>query len=62
MKRMPSKVTKTPSRLTRALLETAKDMRDGCLLTETVYAKIIVLHLSAASRVGSIQHGKAGLG
>jgi hypothetical protein len=49
MKRMPSKAMKKPSRLTRAMLETARDMRDSRLLTEPVYAKIIVRHLGAAS-------------
>jgi putative transcriptional regulator len=45
MSRMPSKTTKTPSRLTRALLETAKDMRDGGVLTEPAYEKITLRHL-----------------
>jgi putative transcriptional regulator len=45
MSRMPSKTTKTPSRLTRALLETARDMRDGGVLTEPAYEKITLRHL-----------------
>ena len=44
MSRMPSKATK-PSRLTRALLETAKDMKDGGVLTEPAYEKITLRHL-----------------
>ena len=34
-----------PSRLTRALLETAKDMRGAGILDETAYAKITMRHL-----------------
>jgi putative transcriptional regulator len=45
MSRMPSKATTKPSRLTRALLETAKDMRDGGILTEPAYEKITLRHL-----------------
>ena len=46
MSRMPSKARqKKPSRLTRALLETAKDMKDGGVLTEPAYAKITFRHL-----------------
>jgi putative transcriptional regulator len=45
MSRMPSKATTTPSRLTRTLLETARDMRDGGILTEPAYEKITLRHL-----------------
>jgi putative transcriptional regulator len=45
MSKMPSKATNKPSRLTRALLETAKDMRDGGVLTEPAYEKITLRHL-----------------
>jgi putative transcriptional regulator len=41
---MPNE-TKRPSRLTRALLETAKDMRDGGVLSEPAYEKITLRHL-----------------
>jgi putative transcriptional regulator len=34
-----------PSRLTKALLETAKDMRDGGILDESAYKKITMRHL-----------------
>ncbi len=34
-----------PSRLTKALLETARDMRRGELLDEAAYAKITMRHL-----------------
>jgi DNA-binding transcriptional regulator YiaG len=46
MSRMPTKTTKTPSRLTRALLETARDMKDAGVLTEPAYEKITLRHLS----------------
>jgi putative transcriptional regulator len=46
MSRMPTKATKTPSRLTRALLETARDMKDAGVLTEPAYEKITLRHLS----------------
>jgi putative transcriptional regulator len=36
---------KKPSRLTKALLETARDMRRGELLDEAAYAKITMRHL-----------------
>lgn len=37
--------TKTPSRLTAALLETAEDMREGGLLDNSAYKKITMRHL-----------------
>lgn len=56
MSRMPSKATKTPSRLTRALLETAKDMKDAGVLTKPAYEKITLRHLGkeAASEIEPI--------
>jgi putative transcriptional regulator len=36
---------KKPSRLTKALLETAKDMRDGRILNAATYKKITMRHL-----------------
>ena len=56
MSRMPSKATTKPSRLTRALLETARDMRDGGILTEPAYEKITLRHLGkgAASEIEPI--------
>src|SRR5437660_8853854 len=36
---------KKPSRLTKALLETVKDMRDGGVLKEAAYKKITMRHL-----------------
>ena len=36
---------KKPSRLTRSLLETAKDMHSAGILDETAYAKITMRHL-----------------
>lgn len=36
---------KKPTRLTQALLETAKDMRDGGILSEAAYKKITMRHL-----------------
>jgi putative transcriptional regulator len=36
---------KKPSRLTNALLETAKDMRDGGILDAASYKKITMRHL-----------------
>ncbi len=41
---MTSKAKK-PSRLTRALLETAKDMREGGILDSAAYKKITMRHL-----------------
>jgi|SRR6266576_4031279 len=38
---------KTKSRLTKALLETAKDMRRAGILAESAYAKITKRHLDA---------------
>jgi putative transcriptional regulator len=40
---------KTKSRLTKALLETAQDMRRAGLLTEPAYAKITKRHLGSES-------------
>jgi putative transcriptional regulator len=40
-----SKKQKKPSRLTKALLETAKDMRRGGLLDKAAYEKITMRHL-----------------
>jgi putative transcriptional regulator len=53
MSRMPSKATTKPSRLTRALLETAKDMRDAGVLTKPAHEKITLRHLGkeAASEI-----------
>jgi hypothetical protein len=45
MSRTPSKARKPPSRLTHALLETAKDMRDGGILTEPAYETITLRHV-----------------
>ena len=45
MSKMPSKATTKPSRLTRALLETARDMKDAGVLTEPAYEKITLRHL-----------------
>ena len=46
MSRMPSKARqKNLSRRMRALLETARDMKDGGVLTEPAYAKITFRHL-----------------
>ncbi len=36
---------KKPSRLTKALLETAQDMRDGGILGAAAYKKITMRHL-----------------
>ena len=36
---------KKPSRLTKALLETAKDMRDAKIMTQDAYNKITLRHL-----------------
>jgi putative transcriptional regulator len=36
---------KKPNRLTKALLETARDMRRGELLDDAAYAKITMRHL-----------------
>src|SRR5260370_26220622 len=36
---------KKPSRLTKALLETAKDMRDGGILDAAAYKKITMRHM-----------------
>jgi putative transcriptional regulator len=41
---------KKPSRLTKALLETAEDMHRGGLLDEAAYAKITMRHLDAGKR------------
>jgi putative transcriptional regulator len=38
-------MSKKPSRLTRALLETADDMREGGLLDKATYEKITLRHL-----------------
>ena len=38
-------MAKKSSRLTKALLETAKDMREGGIIDETAYAKITMRHL-----------------
>jgi putative transcriptional regulator len=38
-----------PTRLTKALLETAKDMRQGGILDEAAYDKITMRHLGNAS-------------
>jgi putative transcriptional regulator len=40
-------MSKKPSRLTRALLETADDMREGGLLDKAAYEKITLRHLGA---------------
>jgi len=45
MSQMPSKATTKPSRLTRALLETAKGMRDAGVLRKPAYEKITLRHL-----------------
>jgi len=45
MSKTPSKTTTRPSRLTRALLETAKDMRDAGVLTASAFEKITLRHL-----------------
>ena len=42
---MTTKINKT-SRLTKALLETAKDMQDAGVLGKTTYEKITMRHLS----------------
>ena len=39
-------MTKKPSRLKKALLETAKDMAEGGILDENAYKKITMRHLS----------------
>lgn len=36
-----------PSRLAKAMMETAKDMREAGILDETAYAKITIRHLGA---------------
>lgn len=38
-------MAKKSSRLTKALLETAKDMREGGIIDETAYEKITMRHL-----------------
>ena len=45
MSKMPSKATTKPSRLTRALLETARDMKAVGVLTEPAYEKTTLRHL-----------------
>lgn len=44
---------KKPSRLARALLETAKDMRRAGVLDEQTYAKITMRHLGKGQRVSA---------
>lgn len=39
-----------PSRLTQAMLETAKDMRDAGVLEEAAYEKITMRHLGAEDK------------
>ena len=39
-----------PSRLTKALLETAKDMKDGGVLGKVAYEKITMRHLSVKDK------------
>lgn len=42
--------TKRPSRLTQAMLETAKDMRSAGILGETAYNKITLRHLGTKDK------------
>jgi putative transcriptional regulator len=51
-----TRVKKKPNRLTKALLETAKDMRRGKLLDELAYTNITMRHLGedAAPKVETI--------
>ena len=42
-----------PTRLTKALLETAEDMRQGGLLDGTAYDKITMRHLGAATKLAA---------
>ena len=46
-----AKRNKKPSRLARAMLETAKDMRQAGLLDEAAYAKITMRHLGMKEKV-----------
>ena len=54
MRRMCSKLIRlwgdSPGRLTQAMLETARDMRDAEILDETAYAKITVRHLGVMEK------------
>jgi hypothetical protein len=43
-------MSKKPNRLTRALLETADDMREGGLLDQAAYEKITLRHLVQRKR------------
>ena len=45
-----AKELKKPSRLTQAMLETAKDMRQAGLLDEAAYDKITLRHLGVKER------------
>jgi putative transcriptional regulator len=48
-----AKENKKPSRLARAMLETAKDMREAGLLDKRSYAKITMRHLGLKGKVES---------
>jgi putative transcriptional regulator len=43
-------INNKPSRLTKAMLETAKDMKDAGILKEAAYAKITMRHLGVSGK------------
>ena len=51
---MTTKINKT-SRLTKALFETAKDMKDAGVLGKATYEKITMRHLSVGGITGEVQ-------